>query len=94
MASVDRSETWMNSLVDYLRDGTLPLDFKEANCIQKKPQWFLLYERDPLQEGICRTAILRCTTREERRKTLEEIHEGECGAHIRGRSLATKASCT
>jgi len=43
VAWVDRSETWMNPLVNYLWDGTLPLDSKDASCIKKKSQWFLLY---------------------------------------------------
>jgi len=44
LAWVDRSDTWMNPLVNYLQDGTLPLDPKDANCIKKKSQWFSLYE--------------------------------------------------
>jgi len=40
---VDRSDTWMNPLIDYLRDNTLPLDPKDASCIKKKSQWYFLY---------------------------------------------------
>jgi len=44
VAWVDRSDTWMNHFVNYLRDDTLPLDPKDVSRIKKKPQWFLLYE--------------------------------------------------
>ena len=35
---VDRSSTWMDPLVSYLRDGTLPPDPKEANRIERRSQ--------------------------------------------------------
>ena len=40
VAWADRSETWMDPLVSYLRDGTLPSDPKDANRIRKKARWF------------------------------------------------------
>jgi len=43
VAWVDRSDTWMNPLVDYLCDGSSPLDAKDASHIKNKFQWFLLY---------------------------------------------------
>jgi len=46
-AWVDVTETWMNPLIDYLRDGILPLDLKEASRIQKKSQWFFYFTREP-----------------------------------------------
>ena len=44
VAWVDRSDTWMSPLVEYLHDGILPPDPKNANRIKNKAQWFLLYE--------------------------------------------------
>jgi len=35
--------------------------------------------------------LLRCTTLKGGKRILEEIHEGQCGVHIGGHSLATKA---
>jgi len=89
IAWVDRSNTWMDPLVSYLRDGTLPLDLKDANRIEKKSQWFMLYE-GVLYEKAFAQPLLRCTTPDEGHKILEEIHEGECGAHIGGKTLAAK----
>jgi len=42
---MDRSETWMGSLIGYLVDGTVPQpqDLKEAYHIKKKSKWFLPY---------------------------------------------------
>ena len=90
VAWVDRSETWMDSLVSYLRDGTLPSDPKDANRIRKKAQWFTLYEGVLYKKAFAQP-LLRCATPDEGRKILEEIHDGECGAHIGGRTLAAKA---
>ena len=90
MACVDKSNTWMDPLVRYLRDGTLPSDPKDANRIEKRAQWFTLYEGILYKKAFAQP-LLRCTTPDEGRKILEEIHEGECGAHIEGRTLAAKA---
>ena len=69
---------------------TLPPDPKDANRIEKKSQWFTLYERI-LDKKAFAQPLLRCTTLDEGHKILEEIHEGECGAHIGGRTLVAKA---
>jgi len=44
VAWVDRSSISMDPLLSYLQDGTLPLDPKDASRIEKKFQWFTLYE--------------------------------------------------
>jgi len=80
----------MNPVIDYLCDGTLPPTPKEANRIQKKSQWFLFYEGS-LHKKAFAQPLLRCTTPKEGQRILEDIHEGEFGAHIGGRSLAAKA---
>jgi len=90
VALVDRSETWMDPLVSYLRDGTLPSNPRDASRVRKKAQWFTLYEGILYKKAFVQP-LLRCTTPDEGRKILEEIHEGECGAHIGGRTLAAKA---
>ena len=68
----------MDPLVSYLRDGTLPLNPKDVNRIEKKAQWFTLYEGILYKKAFAHP-LLRCTTPDEGRKILEEIHEGECG---------------
>jgi len=76
--------------MNYLRDGTLLQDPKEANQIRKRYQWFMLYEGFLYKKAFT-LPLLRCTTSKVGKKILEEIHEGECEAHIEGWSLATKA---
>ena len=73
----------MDPLVSYLRDGTLPSDPKEANRIERKSQWFMLYEGVLYKKAFAQS-LLRCTTPDEGRKILEVIQEGEYGAHIGG----------
>ena len=76
LAWLDKSERWMNPLVNYLRDGTIPLDSKDASRIKKKSQWFMLYE-GVLYKRAFTQPFLRCTTPEEGRIILEDICEGE-----------------
>jgi len=80
----------MDPLVSYLQDGTLPSDPKDASRVRKKAQWFTLYEGILYKKAFAQP-LLRCATPDEGRKILEEIHDGECGAHIGGRTLAAKA---
>ena len=80
----------MDPLVCYLQDGTLPSNPKDANRIEKKAQWFTLYEGILYKKAFAQP-LLRCITPGEGRKILEEIHEGECGVQIEGRTLAAKA---
>jgi len=58
---VDRSETWMNPLIEYVCDGILPPDPKDANRIKKKAQLFLLYEGTLYIKAFAQP-LLRCTT--------------------------------
>ena len=80
----------MDPLVSYLWDGTLPSDPRDASRIRKKAQWFTLYEGILYKKAFAQP-LLRCATPDEGREILEEIHEGECGAHLGGRTLAAKA---
>jgi len=56
---------------------------KKANGIKRRFELFLLYKGLLYKKAFCHP-LLRCTTPEEAKKILDEIHEGECESHIRG----------
>ena len=76
--------------MSYLRDGTLLQDPKEAECIKKIYEWFLLCEGFLYKKAFLHP-LLKYATSEEGKKILAKIHEGEHGSHIEGQSLAAKA---
>ena len=80
---IDRSEIWIEPLMSHLHEKTLPQDPKEANRIKKRSKWFLLYEMLIYKKSFFHS-LLRCTASQEGKRILIEIHEGECGSHIRG----------
>ena len=40
--TLNRTSTWMEEVVEYLRDGLLPEDPKEAERIKHKSSWFFV----------------------------------------------------
>ena len=87
MLWLDRSSTWMDPFCTHLTDGTLPADPKEADRVRKRMNWFIIYEKILYKKSFPRP-LLRCVTSKERRKILEELHEGICSTHAGGHALA------
>ncbi|KAL2232755.1 UNVERIFIED_CONTAM: Retrovirus-related Pol polyprotein from transposon [Sesamum indicum] len=86
---VEAAESWKTPFVRYLKHGELPNDTIAAKRLQFKANRFTLigddlYKRTP--EGI----LLKCLDAERAQYVLREIHEGSCGNHLGGRSLAQK----
>nr|GEW81172.1 reverse transcriptase domain-containing protein [Tanacetum cinerariifolium] len=82
--------TWMTSIVEYLKEGTLPIDKNEARklCIKAR--------RYELMEGILYrrsflTSWLRCVGPLQAEYVVREIHEGSCSMHAGPRSVVAKA---
>ena len=77
---------WRYPFLQRLVDGTLPLDQAKARRLARRAKAFVLingemYKRSP--SGV----LLRCITRQEGLKLLEEIHSGACGHHVAPRTL-------
>jgi len=76
----DDLSDWRYPLLQRLVDGTLPSDQAKARRVARRAKSFLLldgemYKRSP--SGI----LMRCITRQEGIKLLEDIHSGACGHH-------------
>ena len=86
---ISSGRTWMDGIINYLKDGTLPQDKYEAKQLRCKCARYTLVDRVLYKRGFI-APYLRCLDPEEADYVMREIHEGICGNHSRGRSLAHK----
>ncbi|XP_065622281.1 uncharacterized protein LOC136064453 [Quercus suber] len=82
---------WMDPIVKFLKDDTLPEERGEADKIRRKATRFWLSEDRKLYKRSYSGPYLLCIYPEMAESLLEELHEGICGSHTEGRSLAHRA---
>ena len=80
----------MTLVTQYLKDGMLPEDKKKARLLRLKVARYTLYDDQLYKIGLS-TPLLKCVDLEQGNHILQEIHEGICGNHAGGQSLAHKA---
>nr|GFB60790.1 reverse transcriptase domain-containing protein [Tanacetum cinerariifolium] len=85
----EEGPTWMTPIMEYLKDGTLPGDRKEASklCIKARQYELLegvLYRRSFLKPW------LRCVGPLQADYVISKIHEGSCSMHARPHSVVAK----
>ena len=78
----------MDPLFTFLRNGILPEDKTEVEKIRRKASRFWLSEDQKLYKHLYLGQYLLCIHLEVVEILLEELHEGICGSHTGGRSLA------
>nr|GEZ10920.1 reverse transcriptase domain-containing protein [Tanacetum cinerariifolium] len=86
----EEGPTWMTQLVDYLKEGILLGDEKEARKLRLKSRQYelikgVLYRRSFL------TPWLRCVGPLQADYVMREIHEGSCSMYAGSRSIVAKA---
>ena len=81
----------MDSIIQFLREDTLPKERIEADKVRRKAIRFWLSENQKLYKRSFLGPYLLCIHPEMTESLLEELHEGICGSHIGGRSLAHRA---
>ncbi|KAL2247804.1 UNVERIFIED_CONTAM: Retrovirus-related Pol polyprotein from transposon [Sesamum indicum] len=81
--------SWMNEIVGYLEDGTLPSDPVAAKRVKFRAARFTLLEGQ-LYKRTVDGPLLKCLDEERAMYVMREIHEGSCGNHSGARSLAQK----
>ena len=85
-----RSEpNWMDPIWDYIIDGRLPDDPKEAAKIRTRSARFTNHKGSLYKRGFF-TPILKCIAGKDTEYVLREVHEGICGNHIGARALTEK----
>ncbi|GKD05285.1 reverse transcriptase domain-containing protein [Tanacetum coccineum] len=86
----EEGPTWMTPIVEYLRDGTLPDDKKEASKLRIKARQYELVEGVLYRRSFL-TPWLRCVGPLQADYVIREIHEGSCSMHAVPRSVVAKA---
>ena len=81
--------SWMDPIWDYLVEGTLPSDPKEASKLRARSARFTIHRGTLYKRGFS-TPILKCVRKEDANYILREIHECICSNHIGARTLAGK----
>nr|GEZ19473.1 reverse transcriptase domain-containing protein [Tanacetum cinerariifolium] len=82
--------TWMTQLVDYLKEGVLPGDNKEARKLRLKARQYELREGVLYRRSFL-TPWLRCVGSLQADYVMREIHEGSCSMHTVPRSVVAKS---
>ncbi|KAL6335872.1 hypothetical protein AAG906_003497 [Vitis piasezkii] len=83
----EESTEWTHEIGNYLWTGYLPEDSKHAHKVRVQATRFTLIE-DCLYRRSFEGPYLRCLDSTEAQYVLAELHEGVCGNHVEGRSLA------
>ena len=83
-------QDWTEAIIEYLRIGTLPKEPKQAHKTQVQAARFTLIGGHLYKRSFT-GPYLRCLDYSEALYVLAELHEGVCGNHSRGRSLARRA---
>ena len=83
--------SWMDSIVLFLKEDILPEDKSEADKVRRKAPRFWLSENQKLYNRSFSSPYLLCIHLEAVELILEELHEGTCGSHTKGRSLSHRA---
>ena len=81
----------MDSIIQFLKQDTLPKERLEADKVRRKAARFQLSENQKLYKRSFSGPYLICVHPELIEFLLEEFHEGICGSHTGGRSLAHRA---
>ena len=80
--------SWMDSIMQFLKEDTLPEERVEADKVRRKATRYWLSENQKLYKRSFSGPYLLCVHPELTESLLEELHEGICGSHTSGKSLA------
>ncbi|KAL5568387.1 hypothetical protein UlMin_024962 [Ulmus minor] len=87
--AISDKPTWMDPIMAYLRDGTLPQDKFEARRLRYRSARFYV-NKDKLRKRSFSSPSLTCLNEDQAKYAFQEVHEGVCGNHSSGRALAHK----
>ena len=81
----------MDFIMQLLKEDTLLEERVEADKVQRKATRYWLSENQKLYKRSFSRPYLLCVHPKLTESLLEELHEGICGSHTGGRSLAHRA---
>ena len=82
--------SWMDPITLYLSTGELPKERNKAHKLQIQAARFSLIDRQLFKRSFG-NPYLKCLTPKQSQYMLAELHEGICGNHLGGRTLAHRA---
>ncbi|GJW45872.1 reverse transcriptase domain-containing protein [Tanacetum coccineum] len=86
----EEGPTWMTPIMEYLKDGTLPGDRKDASKLRINARQYKLIEGVLYKRSFLKP-WLRCVGPLQVDYVIREIHEGSCNMHTGPRSVVAKA---
>ncbi|XP_058202717.1 uncharacterized protein LOC131317162 [Rhododendron vialii] len=89
--SISISNSWMDEIVSFLKNDTLPSDKKEAHRVRSKAAHYWISENGQLYRKSFTGPYLRVVHPSEVPTILTELHSESCGCHSGGRSLCQGA---
>ncbi|KAI5338508.1 hypothetical protein L3X38_017779 [Prunus dulcis] len=90
ICTIDHSPTWMDPILQFLQNQTLPIDPAEARRVCYGSTRYLVIN-GALYKRSFSLPYLRCLIPEEGNYVIREIHDGICSNHFSARSLAQEA---
>ena len=86
---LEEGDTWMTLDRRYLADGILLVEPEEGKKIKNNSARYTLLDGELFRHGFTHP-ILMSVSGEQCTRIMSELHEGICGSHVSGRSLASK----
>ncbi|KAM1497263.1 hypothetical protein ACFX11_031705 [Malus domestica] len=90
VSQVSVTPNWQSSIIDYLVNDTLPTEILESRKLQIKAARYYMWNGILVRTSYT-GPYLCCLASPNDLKVMSSIHEGVCGNHSEGRSLAQKA---
>uniref|UniRef100_A0A2N9EQY4 RNA-directed DNA polymerase n=1 Tax=Fagus sylvatica TaxID=28930 RepID=A0A2N9EQY4_FAGSY len=91
ICQIETGPSWMDPILNYLTKDMLPADQKEAAKIRRDVTRYWVSREGKLYKKSYTGPYLLCVHPDLVPDLLYEIHEGVCGDHMGGRSLAHRA---
>ena len=82
--------SWMDPIIHYINTGELPREKDKAHKVQVQSARFSFIDGQLFKRSLG-SPYLKCLTPEQGHYVLAELHEGICGNHLGGRTLAHRA---
>ena len=82
---------WLDPIIDFLAEDQVPNEEKEANKVRRIATRYWLSVDRKLYRRSFGGLYLLCLWPKKVNELLAELHDGVCGNHVGGRSLAHRA---
>ncbi|XP_015960038.1 uncharacterized protein LOC107483914 [Arachis duranensis] len=89
MSSISQKEDWRKPFIHYLQTGQIPENVQNKREFKRRASFYTLLGSELYKRGFTRL-LLKCLNTADAKLAMDEVHEGVCGTHKGGRSLASK----